>query len=134
MGLPDIQLRTGALADFAGNNQLDIDVESIRQLPAVAGQGKSLMQEGTDFHTAHKQAGDAVVAQFEAIQRGQYGIRERAEASREIYVTGEARSTQAQLSVEPFTTAPPVPMQPGQPAPPAPPTQSNGPADPTVLA
>jgi hypothetical protein len=124
MALADIHLRTGALRDFAGNNQLDIDVESIRQLPAVAGQGKSLMEEGTAFHGANTKAGEAIVTQFENIRRLQYGIRDRAEQARTIYVTGEHKITQRQQSVEPFAK--------GQ-AEPVTPTQAAEPTDPTVL-
>ncbi|GAB3413883.1 hypothetical protein [Flindersiella endophytica] len=104
----DIQIRTGALRDFAGASQLDIDVESIAQLPAEAGQGRShpMMQEGTAFHQAHKQAAEVVVAQFEAIRQGHYGYRDGANRIGDTYVTNQHDVVQTQRAVDPFTTAP----------------------------
>lgn len=104
----DIQIRTGALRDFAGASQLDIDVESIAQLPDQAGQGRShpLMQEGTAFHQAHKQSAEVVVRQFEAIRQGHYGYRDGANRIGDKYVTNQHEVVQTQRTVDPFTTAP----------------------------
>lgn len=103
----DIQVRTGALRDFAGDSQLDIDVESIAELPAEAAKGRShpLMQEGTAFHQAHKQAAEAVVRQFEAIRQGNYGYRDGANRIGDTYVTNQHEVVQAQRAVDAFSTA-----------------------------
>jgi hypothetical protein len=104
----DIQVRTGALRDFAGDSQLDIDVESIAQLPAEAAKGRShqMMQEGTAFHQAHKQAAEVVVRQFEAIRKGQYGYRDGANRIGDTYVTNQHEVVQAQQAVDRFSANP----------------------------
>jgi hypothetical protein len=106
--MADIQVRTGALRDFAGASQVDIDVESITQLPQQAGQGKShpLMQEGTAFHQAHTQVAELIVRQFQTIRQGNYGYRDGANRIGDTYVTTDYEVTDTQRSVTPFDSAP----------------------------
>lgn len=105
--MADIQIRTGALRDFAGA-PLDIDVESITQLPATAASGRShpQMVEGTAFHQAHTQAAEQIVKQFQVIRQGNYGYRTGANQIGDKYVTTEHDVVHAQQAVPPFTSAP----------------------------
>lgn len=105
--MADIHVRTGALREFAGASEVDIDVESIVQLPVEAGKGRShaLMTEGLAFHKVHSQAATLVVRQFEAIRQGNYGYRTGANQIGDKYVTTEHDVVRTQQAVDPFAAA-----------------------------
>lgn len=87
--MADIDINPSALTDFAGNSQLDLDVDSLQGLAKTASNGQSQLPEGNELFTAQRTSVEQVMAFLALAKQGNQAYRDGATAIASLYTTSE---------------------------------------------
>ena len=91
--MADIDIEPSALTEFAGNPQLDLDVDSLQGLASTASNGQSQLPEGNELFTTQRTSIEKVMAFLALAKLGNQAYRDGATASASLYAGTEDRVT-----------------------------------------